>query len=49
MRDGDIKNGSLMAGQVCGLVKEVKSVAQILEDMMTEAKQEFAKLAGEGI
>ena len=42
--DGDTKTGSLMAGQVCGLVQEVKPVAQILDDMMAEAKQELLKL-----
>ena len=42
--DGDTKTGSLMAGQVCGLVQEVKPVAQILDDMMAEAKQELSKL-----
>lgn len=37
--DGDTKNGSLMAGQICGLVKEVKPVADILDAMYGEAKQ----------
>ena len=43
--DGDTKTGSLMAGQVCGLVKEVKPVADILDAMMDEAKAELAKLS----
>lgn len=37
--DGDTKNGSLMAGQICGLVKEVKPVADILDAMYGGAKQ----------
>ena len=37
--DGDTKNGSLMAGQICGLVKEVKPVADIFDAMYGEAKQ----------
>ncbi len=47
--DGDTKTGSLMAGQVCGLVQEIKPVAKILEDMMAQAKQELEKLSGEGL
>lgn len=42
--DGDTKNGSLMAGQVCGLVKEIKPVAQILEELYEGAKAELAKI-----
>lgn len=42
--DGDTKNGSLMAGQICGLVKEVKPVAQILEEIYEGAKQELSAL-----
>ncbi len=42
--EGDTKNGSLMAGQICGLVKEVKPVAQILEEIYEGAKQELSAL-----
>lgn len=31
--EGDVKNGSLMAGQVCGQLKEVKTLAEIFEEM----------------
>ena len=34
--DGDVKTGSLMAGQVSGLVKEIKPVRTILEEMVAE-------------
>lgn len=34
--DGDVKTGSLMAGQVSGLVKEIKPVRAILEEMVAE-------------
>ncbi len=34
--DGDIKNGSLMAGQVCGMVKEIRPVREILKEMADE-------------
>ncbi len=37
--DGDMKNGSVMAGQVCGQLKEVRPLADILEDMYQGAKK----------
>ena len=36
--DGDIEKGSFMAGQIAGLIKDEKSCAQILEDMIAEAE-----------
>jgi enoyl-[acyl-carrier protein] reductase II len=36
--DGDTKNGSLMAGQVCGQIKEIRPVAEILAELMGEDK-----------
>ena len=40
--DGDVENGSVMAGQVAGLVKEVLPVAQIFEDMVAGAETVLA-------
>lgn len=34
--DGDVKNGSLMAGQVSALVHDIKPVSAILEELMRE-------------
>ena len=34
--DGDVKMGSVMAGQVCGQLKEIRPVADILDDIYTE-------------
>ena len=34
--EGDVKNGSLMAGQVAGMLKEVRPVKAILEEMYAE-------------
>lgn len=34
VKDGDVKTGSVMAGQVCGMVKEIRSVKEILEEMV---------------
>ncbi|MCI9476401.1 MAG: enoyl-[acyl-carrier-protein] reductase FabK [Emergencia sp.] len=34
--EGDVKNGSLMAGQVSGMVKEIRPLRQIFEEMVKE-------------
>jgi len=36
---GNIEEGSLMAGQIAGLIKEVKPVKAIIQDIMVEAEQ----------
>ena len=43
--DGDMETGSVMAGQVCGQLQEIKPVAQILEELYEGAKEEIKKLA----
>ncbi|WP_026893885.1 enoyl-[acyl-carrier-protein] reductase FabK [Clostridiisalibacter paucivorans] len=35
--DGDIKCGSVMAGQISGLVKDIKSCKEVIEDIIREA------------
>lgn len=42
--DGDVKNGSVMAGQVCGQLKEIKPLAVILEELYSDAKKELEAL-----
>lgn len=37
--DGDVMTGSVMAGQIAGLVKSEESCAQIMEEIMTGAEQ----------
>jgi enoyl-[acyl-carrier protein] reductase II len=44
VQDGDIKHGSLMAGQSVGLVNKIKSVKQIILDLTREAEQEIIKV-----
>lgn len=39
VKDGDIDNGSVMAGQIAGLVKKEETCAQIVEGMFNEAKE----------
>ncbi len=41
--DGDMKTGSVMAGQVCGQLKEVRPVAAILDDIYTEGMKILGK------
>lgn len=38
VREGDVIDGSVMAGQVCGLIKDIKPVEKIIEDIIEEAK-----------
>lgn len=43
--EGDVMNGSVMAGQIAGLIKSEETCAQILEEIMTGAE----KLLGAGL
>ena len=36
--DGDVENGSLMAGQSVGMVKSEEPIAQILQTLVNEAQ-----------
>ena len=36
VNDGDLENGSFMAGQVAGLIKEIKPVKQIISDLFSD-------------
>ncbi|MEF9921823.1 MAG: nitronate monooxygenase [Anaerovoracaceae bacterium] len=42
--DGDTKNGSLMAGQVSGMLTEIRPLRAIFESMMKEYKEQLATL-----
>ncbi|MBQ0065965.1 MAG: nitronate monooxygenase [Firmicutes bacterium] len=42
--EGDIKNGSVMMGQIAGLVREVRPMKEILEDMMQGAYKVHQKM-----
>ncbi|MXP42225.1 2-nitropropane dioxygenase [Altererythrobacter soli] len=41
--DGDIENGSLMAGQSVGMVKEEEPVAQIMDTLMAESEAALSR------
>jgi len=49
--EGDTKNGSFMAGQVSGLIDEIKPVKEIIEGVVEEARRLlvnlFARFGGE--
>jgi enoyl-[acyl-carrier protein] reductase II len=42
--DGDMDNGSVMIGQVAGLIKAIKPAQQIIEAIFAEAEVEFERL-----
>ena len=37
--DGDVVNGTVMAGQIAGLIKEEKSCKEILQGIMAQAQE----------
>lgn len=41
--DGDIENGSLMAGQIVGLVKKIEPTSTIINTMLAEAEEFLTK------
>lgn len=43
--DGDVENGSLMAGQSVGMVKEIRSVRDIIETLVDQAVEALAHRA----
>lgn len=46
--DGDVENGSVMAGQVAAMVNKVESCADIINDVMTGAEETLKKLESLG-
>ena len=42
--DGDVKNGSVMAGQVCGQLTEIQPLAVILDHLYQDAKKELDRM-----
>jgi enoyl-[acyl-carrier protein] reductase II len=37
-REGDVAGGSVMTGQICGLIKDIKPAEKIIKDIIEEAK-----------
>jgi enoyl-[acyl-carrier protein] reductase II len=46
-QQGDVVHGSVMAGQVCGLISDVPSVAELIEGMVDEVERVLERV-GEG-
>ena len=44
--DGDIDNGSLMAGQAVGLADEIKSVKEVINELIIDAEKELENISG---
>jgi len=42
--EGDVQNGSVMVGQVAGMLKEVKPAKEIIDNIFAEAQEEVKKL-----
>ncbi|MDA8229247.1 MAG: enoyl-[acyl-carrier-protein] reductase FabK, partial [Desulfitobacterium hafniense] len=43
--EGDIENGSVMAGQIAGAVTKIEPAAEIISDIITSADSEWRKLS----
>ncbi|MBA5745570.1 enoyl-[acyl-carrier-protein] reductase FabK, partial [Escherichia coli] len=41
---GDVENGSVMAGQIWGMLTEIRSTSDIIENLMKESKQVASNL-----
>lgn len=42
--DGDVENGSVMAGQIAGLIEEVRTVEEVIKNVMEESKEVLKKV-----
>ena len=45
VKEGEVVNGSVMAGQISGLIKEIKPCKEIIEDIINEAGKYLDMLA----
>ncbi|WP_239257212.1 nitronate monooxygenase [Listeria ilorinensis] len=39
VHEGDVQSGSVMAGQICGMLTEIKPVQTMLDELMAEARE----------
>ncbi|ODE47694.1 2-nitropropane dioxygenase [Listeria monocytogenes] len=44
VHEGDVENGSVMAGQICGMLTEIRSTSDFIENLMKESKQVASNL-----
>ncbi|MBO8137398.1 MAG: enoyl-[acyl-carrier-protein] reductase FabK [Desulfotomaculum sp.] len=45
MVDGDVEYGSVMAGQVCGMIEKIQPAREIIEEIVSEAEKIIEKLS----
>jgi len=45
VQDGDIGSGSFMAGQSAGLISDIKTVKEVMEDIMKEFFETLKELS----
>ncbi|MCL4442157.1 MAG: nitronate monooxygenase, partial [Firmicutes bacterium] len=45
MVEGDVQEGSVMAGQICGMIKRIEPAAEIIKDIVTGAEQVIGRLS----
>jgi enoyl-[acyl-carrier protein] reductase II len=45
MVDGDLENGSIMAGQIAGAVSRIEPAAMIVQDVMQSAEKEYSRIS----
>ena len=43
--DGDMENGSIMAGQTAAMVKDIKSCKEVIDEIITDAKKVISNLS----
>ena len=46
VKDGDVDFGSVMAGQIAGLVNKEQTCKEIIDELVSEANSIFKKLGG---
>ncbi|MGI5922007.1 MAG: enoyl-[acyl-carrier-protein] reductase FabK [Syntrophomonadaceae bacterium] len=44
--NGDLENGTILAGQICGLVNKIQPAAQMVDEIMAQARQVQRNLGG---
>lgn len=44
--DGDVKNGSVMAGQISGMIKDIKPCREIIKEIIEDAQKTVDSLSG---
>ena len=45
MHDGDTENGAVMAGQIAPLIKESRTVAEIIDGVLAETREVLNRIS----